>query len=545
MSRERAESYLRQLAEAELRRARTLPAAGIPGRQNTARLALAAQALVAVGAVDIGTAEQIRADLELAVAVRQPGQENQASPGQRGLPPEARKRLARLMHSPAGRAGAVALPVSGLSTAQTRPAARRASWRVVPVGQVIAIRDNDVRRELLLVAYLQSADGARFTMAGWPLRPLTAVDDHGASYQLGFRGGHAAAELLLRPDPAHHIRWLDLTAAPGEPATRIDLDPQIPAPDVTVTRNAHSPAELLLDVIAARILCSGAAVPQYDLEHPPASAADLRAFIADGPGDIVAALHAAGALPPASPVPGQLAGLCTRVGIPGHGITAPPATDLPEPWHSMLTRPRRLPQAAPAPGIAAATIAELPELDGAHITILGLHHATIVGLHNSATQTIVHILVSGVTPEDDWTYGRVIRPLPTLWVRDSSGRWHATRTNGTGPTGTSSEVIMWLEIAPPLDSGTAWIDVVATGRSAEARVRLPICWKLNPQQRSLGPGGVDRLTWVQLPGALATLDALSSTAGPCRISWLTSPPSCRKTAQRSRRTRRSSGAIRC
>jgi hypothetical protein len=104
---------------------------------------------------------------------------------------------------------------------------------------------------------------------------------------------------------------------------------------------------------------------------------------------------------------------------------------------------------------------------------------------------------------------------------------------------------MWLEIAPPLDSGTAWIDVVATGRSAEARVRLPICWKLNPQQRSLGPGGVDRLTWVQLPGALATLDALSSTAGPCRISWLTSPPSCRKTAQRSRRTRRSSGAIRC
>jgi len=312
-----------------------------------------------------------------------------------------------------------------------------------------------------------------------------------------------------------------------------------------VTRNAHSPAELLLDVIAARILCSGAAVPQYDLEHPPASAADLRAFIADGPGVIVAALHAAGALPPASPVPGQLAGLCTRVGIPGHGITAPPATDLPEPWHSMLTRPRRLPQAAPAPGIAAATIAELPELDGARITILGLHHATIVGLHNSATQTIVHILVSGVTPEDDWTYGRVIRPLPTLWVRDSSGRWHATRTNGTGPTGTSSEVIMWLEIAPPLDSGTAWIDVVATGRSAEARVRLPICWKLNPQQRPLGPGGIDRLTWVQLPGALATLDALSSTAGPCRISWLTSPPSCRKTAQRSRRTRRSSGAIRC
>jgi hypothetical protein len=196
-------------------------------------------------------------------------------------------RLARLMHSSLGRAGTVALPVSGLSTGHTWPAPHRASWRVVPVGQVIPIRDDDVRRELLLVAYLQSADGARFTMAGWPFRPFTAVDDHGASYQIGFRGGHAAAELVLRPGPPHHIRWLDLITAPGEPATRIDLDPQIPAPDVTMTRNAHSPGELLLDVIAARILCSWAAVPQDDLEHPPAGAADLRAFIADGPGESV------------------------------------------------------------------------------------------------------------------------------------------------------------------------------------------------------------------------------------------------------------------
>ena len=152
----------------------------------------------------------------------------------------------------------------------------------MPVGQVVPIRDAGVRRELLLVAYLQSADGARFTMASRPFRRLTAVDDHGASYQLGFRGGHAAAELVLRPDPPHQIRWLDLITAPGEPATRIDLDPQIPAPDVTVTRKAHSPGELLLDVIAARILCSGAAVPRDDLEHPPAGAADLRAFIGDG-----------------------------------------------------------------------------------------------------------------------------------------------------------------------------------------------------------------------------------------------------------------------
>ena len=464
MNRERAEGYLRQLAEAELRRARTPPAAGIRRPQNTAGFALVAPALVAVGAVDAGTADQIRADLALAVAVRQPGQEN----------------LARLMRGFSGRAGtAVAL---ALSTGYAWPAPPRASRRVVPAGTVIHVRDGDARHALLVVAYLRSAGGARFIMAGGPaFRPLTAADDRGARYQISFRGRPDLAEFLLAPDPPPQIRWLDLSTAPGKPATRIDLDPQIPAPDVTVTRKATSQGELLLDGIAARIFCSGAAaVPQYDPEQPPAGAADLRAFIGDGPGRIVAALHAAGALPPASPVPGQLAGLCTRTGIPGHGITAPPA-DLPEPWHSMLTRrPRRLPQEAAGAAILAATVAELPELDGAQITIFGVHHATIVGLHNSATQTIVHTLVTGVTPEDDWTYGRGVRPLPALWVRDSSGRWHATRTHGMMPSGNNGEVILWLEIVPPLDRGTAWIDLVATGRSAEVRIRLPLCWTRNP-----------------------------------------------------------------
>ena len=326
------------------------------------------------------------------------------------------------------------------------------------------------------MAYLHSADGARFTVGDGRFHGLTAVDDHGARYQLECRWGHSAAVLMLRPDPPRHIRWLDLATGPGEAAIRIDLDPQVPAPDLTVTRTAHDPGELLLDVIAARILCSGAvAFPHYDLEHPPADAAGLRAFIGDGPGRIVAALHASGALPPASPVPGQLAALCTRVGIPGHGITAPPAAGLPEPWRSVLTHPG-LPDAGPGPGIAAAAIAELPELDGARITILGLHHSTIIGRYNSVTETIVHMLVTGVMPEDDWTYGRVVRPLPALWARDSSGRWHATRTQGVGPSPDSREVIMWVGIVPPLDSGTRWIDVVATGRSAQVRVRLPLCW---------------------------------------------------------------------
>ena len=87
------------------------------------------------------------------------------------------------------------------------------------------------------------------------------------------------------------------------------------------------------------------------------------------------------------------------------------------------------------------------------------------------------MLAGGVTPEDDWEYARGARPLPVLWIQDSSGRWHATRTEGLSRSGNGGEVVLWLAIVPPLDRGTAWIDVVATGRSAEVRVRLPLCWK--------------------------------------------------------------------
>ena len=157
---------------------------------------------------------------------------------------------------------------------------------------MIKVRDGGVRREVLVVAYAQSAGGARFIVAEWPFGPrtFTAADDRGVSYQVSWRGEMASRELLLRPDPPRQVRWLDLTTAAGEPATGIDLGPQNPAPtaDVTATPDAHSPGELLLDVIAARILT---AVAPFAPGNPGQRAADddLRAFVGDGPGHIVAA----------------------------------------------------------------------------------------------------------------------------------------------------------------------------------------------------------------------------------------------------------------
>jgi len=433
MDRERAETYLRLLAEAELRRTTTIAAGSLPGRWRSTRLELVAQALSAVGAVGADVADEIQADLGLAVA------------------------------------GRYRLSIHGPGRRRSGPAPRRASCRIVPAGQVIKIRNDDLRGELLVVAYAQSAGGARLIVVGRPFPPFAAADDQGISYQITWSGRHTASELLLRPDPPHQIRWLEFTGA-VEAATRLDLGRQIRGPDVTVTPAAHSPGELLLEVIAARIL-SLVAYRLRDNPGPLTASADLRAYIGDGPGHIAAALHAAGLLPSDSPAPGQLAGLCARLGIEGHGITAPPDGDLPERWQSMLTPPRRrTPQPRPAPGILAATVAELPGPDGAKIAIAGLTH----GLHHGEPRTIMHLLASGVALEDDWKFARGVIPLPVLWIRDSNDRWHTTRTDGVSPWRDSGLVTLWLEIVPPLERGTAWIEISAAGPSAQARVTLPL-----------------------------------------------------------------------
>ncbi|MGH3151675.1 MAG: hypothetical protein ACRDOB_13255 [Streptosporangiaceae bacterium] len=415
MDRERAETYLRLLAEDGLRHAMQAPA---DRRWRwSARLEPAVRALCALGAVGVEVGNSVLADAGLAVAER------------RGF------------------------PAPDLIPARGGPP-RQASCRVVPVGQVISVGDDDARCELSLVAYAQSAAGARFMGTGEKFASFPATDDRGVRYHISWMIGPAAMEMLLRPDPRHQIRWLDLTPA-GQPAVRVHLDPQVPAPDVTVTRDAHRPGELMLDAIAARILLAvGPSRLAADIE--------LRAFVGASPGYITAALDGAGLLPPDSPLPGQLAELFTRIGLDGHGITTPPGGNLPERWHSLLTR--REQADPPAPGILAATVAELPELDGARITIAGLHQAR--------GRTIMHLLVSGVTLDHEWTYDRGTRPMLMVWVRDSNGGWHATRVASVSEWGNA--IRMCLEIIPPPDRGTAWIEVLVVGPSAQARAILPL-----------------------------------------------------------------------
>ena len=90
MNREGAETYLRLLGEAELRGSLTAATqrlwAGGPGISGggRAKLIVVGQALIAVGALDAQTAEDIVADFDLAVSVRLLHEQTSQGPGPAG-----------------------------------------------------------------------------------------------------------------------------------------------------------------------------------------------------------------------------------------------------------------------------------------------------------------------------------------------------------------------------------------------------------------------------------------------------------------------------
>jgi hypothetical protein len=452
MDRQRAEAHLRVLAEEELRR----PVSAWGARQR--RIRMVAELLTAIGALEDEVADRIGADFDLAVAVRQA---------------DARWRQA-LVARWQGRSAAVPFwPVSSGS-----PASGPVPGRLVRLGQVIPF----VGGEVYLLSYAQAEAGPRLSLfvrstrqadpSGSDVRILeqfTATDDRGTRYQMTVRdlgGGIDGWTLMLAPSPSHDPQWLDLITAPGQPAVRVDLNPSARPPDdatVTAVPVTASPGDHVLHAIAARLLAKADLFGFPLRESAPQSLAP----VAEGFGDVIAALQAAGAWSPLSPVPGQFAALCARLHLAGHGITAPPAPDLPEPWLSMLAHDRRgqAGTVAAADGGAAAAVT-LPDLDGITLAILGLH--------NCLGRTVVHMHASG--PMNQVSYmGAEILCWPVIWVHDSGGRWHATRI--LGRSGMDDGTALRVEVVPPLDRATTEIEVISTGRSAEARTRLPLHWE--------------------------------------------------------------------
>jgi hypothetical protein len=260
---------------------------------------------------------------------------------------------------------------------------------------------------------------------------------------------------------------------PGGGETRVSLDPAAPGGPVAVVREVTvSPGEHLLNLLAVRLLTIAPEFP-HDLRLQLAAVSPgPLSNAAAGLGDVIAALEAADVLSPLSPVPGRLAALCASLRVSGHGIAAPPARDLPEPWLSMLAHyQRRRPDDSSARDGSAPMAADLPELDGVRLTLLALG--------NSEGSTMMSVLASGLGPDTARGSSGSDMHFPlSIWVRDSGGRWHATRPSGWNWA--DGEYAITLHMVPPLARSTSWIDVLAAGQSAEVRVRLPLDWGYSP-----------------------------------------------------------------
>ncbi len=514
MNREGAETHLRLLAEATMRRsleaAREQPGPPDPGGYRS-RLLTVGQALAAVGAVDLVTLEEILVDFNLAMSVRQlaapadqgagqgPGRPGQAaraarliaqsqSISQLALPWAVRMRLGQ---SPggAGTAGPGPEPGGpGTGTGWGSGPGGAPAGQFVPVGLSLPFRDGAVSGALYLMAFVRTGAGARF-FAVWNLRTptlqdaslirfglFTVTDDRGARYTLEFTpSGDSGwtSEIGLRPAPPPGTRWLDVTA-PGSKPVRVALDLACPerAPATEVNL---SPGELLLVMLAERLLTVVPDFPRTRSRQVTGVAPLALRAMAAGLGDIVAALEAADVLSPLSPVPARLATLCASLDLPGHGITAPPARQLPEPWLSVLAHyQRRKPDPIPLLEGYAAMTAALPELDGIGLTLLGLHH--------TEAGSALHVLVRGQLPGAH--AGTQLGPLGvdlamplSIWLRDSGGRWHAARPadryRGEPRDG---ECTMRLQLVPPLTRATPWAEMLAGGQSAEVRTTVPLRW---------------------------------------------------------------------
>ncbi len=159
MNRERADTYLRVLAEAELRRVTSRPWGGAQRAGYAARVKRVAQVLAFVGAVDDGVADQVLDDFELALGARSAGQAGSV-PGSFMQRAAERTRLAKRVSVPPTAAGRSAAARSGTGMAAGRMQAP------VPLGQIVRVRGADVHGEVCLLSYAAPRPAARPAVAG-------------------------------------------------------------------------------------------------------------------------------------------------------------------------------------------------------------------------------------------------------------------------------------------------------------------------------------------------------------------------------------------
>jgi hypothetical protein len=483
---ERAETYLGLLAEAELRRAgdrlRGLDAAAgtdlwsDPGMapftaaESAAwKVIRAGRILVVAGALDRDFLGRVWADLPDAIKIR----------SRLLLNWDRRRGMLHTTFGPSRPAPLPCCPASG-------------PMRVAPIGRALLVAGDRAATALHLMSLVATRTEAVITVVmrvSWPPgRPgtdreiaragphhlpydqLWAVDDQGTRYAVRFEEGAVHGErrqLVLHPGQGGTATWRGiarLSPVPPGSARRLDLvgdgtrliqlslrSParrgRPAAPPVTEPV-AIPPGERLLVAEAERILASGDA--RGPVQGPV-------------PGEIITVLTQAGAIAADSPVPGQLAALCQRLGAAGHGITAPPAPQIPAPWASVIAH-RDAPVPAGGPEVFAPLACVLPDLDGARFALAGLSTA--------AGRSYLHVISRGMPPlterfAHDWTPGF------SWWLRDGAGNWHVATAAEPCTLGDGMQAF-GLRLTPPLAAVPDAAEIVVTGPATRVRATVPV-----------------------------------------------------------------------
>jgi len=461
---ERAQTYLRLLAEQQARAApRSGPRSGSDIARSVEQVRWAGEILASAGVLEETDVHRVATELEAALLIRS------------GL---ERPRFALRV----GRA------LAGL----TAPPSDDRRWRggatpmgITPIGRTIRVAHERAPSDLHLMSLVRSPDGMVITAAmrvHWPpdgscadleitgagphLMPydqLRAADDRGTHYRVTMSG--EGGELTWQGAIGLHgalpprARWLDLIADGAQRLVRIELNPADVQPaGATERAPVVPPGERLLAGVAERILAGA-----WDDGGP---SVDPRLD------EAIAVLTEAGALPADSPVPGRLAALCERLGVAGPSVGAAPAADLPARWAQVL--PGEPP--GPGPEWFAPAGPAVADLEGARFVVAGL--ATAAG------QSFLHVVATGMAPQPihgpDTGLSRWVRDGgPSWWVRDGDGHWHLAMVSD--PHALAPSAAMGFEAAafrlrlnPPLRCRPDHLEVVVTGRTARARVVVPV-----------------------------------------------------------------------